>query len=159
FASPTTSITSPANNAGGLTGTVAVSTSNAVASGLSISKVELYADGALTATSTASPWSFSWNTLDSTQPAFDGGHTLVTKVYDSSGLIASSSPVTVTVANTAGTLDQAGFSSSAVPQAMSFDPNASTQLTYPVNVSVTNNSVQTWSAVTLRYRWYLAGSS
>jgi RHS repeat-associated protein len=161
FPSPTTAITSPANNASGLTGTVSVSTSNTVAGGLSISKVELYVDGALAATSTASPWSLSWNTLDPTMPSFDGSHTLVSKVYDSSGLIASSSPVTVTVANTAGTQDQASFdpTASVVPQAMSYDPNASTQLTYPVNVSMKNTSGQTWSGVTLRYRWYLAGSS
>ena len=65
------------------------------------------------------------------------------------------------VANTAGSLDQAVFDPAQVPQAMSFDPNASTQLTYPVNVGITNTSDQTWNAATttLRYRWYLAGSS
>jgi YD repeat-containing protein len=161
FAAPTTAITSPANNATGLTKTVSVTTSNTVASGLSISSVELYVDGALYATSTASPWSFSWNTLDTTLPSFDGTHTLVTKVHDSSGLIASSATTKVTVANTAGTRYVAGFTSSTVPQAMSYDPNASTQLTYPVNVTVTNKSTKAWSATTttLRYRWYLAGST
>jgi RHS repeat-associated protein len=161
FASPTTSINPLPNNGSGLTGTVGVGTTDTAASGLSVSKVELYVDGALTATSTASPWSFSWNTLDPNLPAFDGSHTLVAKVYDSSGLIASSSPVTVTVGNTAASLDQAGFSSTAVPQAMSFDPNATSQLAYPVSVTITNSSGQTWNAATttLRYRWYLAGSS
>src|SRR5205085_6945983 len=42
FPAPTTAITAPANNAGGLTGTVTVGTSNTTARGLSVSKVELY---------------------------------------------------------------------------------------------------------------------
>jgi RHS repeat-associated protein len=162
YPSPTSAITSPANNAGGLTGTVSVSTTNSVAGGLSVSKVELYVDGALYQTATASPWSFSWNTLDPTLPSPDGSHTLLTKVYDSSGLIASSSPVTVTVANTQGSMFQATFNtSSAVPQAMSYDPSASSQLNYPVNLTVTNASGATWTSATttLRYRWYLAGST
>ena len=161
YPSPTTAITSPANNAGGLTGTVTVTTANTVASGLTVNKVELYVDGALYATSTASPWSLSWNTLDPTLPSFDGSHTLTSKVYDTSGLIVSSAPITLTVANTAGTLDQAVSSSSVVPQAMSFDPAAPSQLNYPVNVIISNSSGQAWNAATttLRYRWYLAGST
>ena len=158
---PTSAITSPANNATGLKGTVSVTTSETVASGLAVSKVELYVDGALSATSTASPWSFSWNTLDPNLPAYDGSHTLVSKVYDSSGLNAKSATVTVTVANTAGTLDRATFDPALVPQAMSYDPGATSQLVYPVDVGITNASSLTWNAATttLRYRWYLAGSS
>lgn len=161
YPSPTTAITSPANNVGGLTGTVTVNTVNTVASGLTVSKVELYVDGALYATSAVSPWSFSWNTLDPTLPSFDGSHTLVSRVYDSSGLIVSSGPITVTVGNSAGTLYQAASSSTPVPQAMSYDPSASSQLNYPVNVTVTNISGQAWNSATttLRYRWYLAGST
>ena len=49
-----------------------VTTTNTVASGVMVSKVERYVDGALYATSLASPWSFSWNTLDPALPAFDG---------------------------------------------------------------------------------------
>jgi RHS repeat-associated protein len=99
----------------------------------------------------------SWNTLDPVLPSYDGSaHTLTTRVYDSSGLVTTSSPVSVTTANTAGTKYVAGFSSSAVPLAVSFDPNASTQLTYPVNVTVTNNSGQNWSSATtsLHYQWF-----
>src|SRR5206468_6344929 len=74
---------------------------------------------------------------------------------------AGSAPVTVTVGNAAGTPDQATFDPALVPQTMSFDPNASTQLVYPVDVGLTNASGVTWSAATttLRYRWYLAGST
>jgi len=162
YPSPTTTITAPISNAS-VSGTVTVNTTNTVASGLTVSKVELYVDGALYATSLASPWSFNWNTLDPTLPSFDGSHTLTTKVYDSSGLIVTSAPITVTVANTAGTLYQAGWdpTTAIVPQAMSFDPSAASQLNYPVNVKVTNTSGQAWNAATttLRYRWYLAGST
>jgi RHS repeat-associated protein len=161
FTAPTTAIASPANNATGLKGTVSLTTSETVASGLTVSKVELYVDGALYATATASPWSFSWNTLDAVLPSFDGTHTLVSKVYDSSGLNASSATTTVIVANTAGTKYKATSSPALVPQAMSYDPNASTQLVYPVDVGITNSSTVAWSSTTtsVRYRWYLAGST
>src|SRR5260370_6053470 len=160
YPSPTTAITSPANNVGGLTGTVTVNTVNTVASGLTVSKVELYVDGALYATSAVSPWSFSWNTLDPTLPSFDGSHTLVSRVYDSSGLIVSSGPITVTVGNSAGTLYQAASSSTPVPQAMSYDPSASSQLNYPVDATVTNITAQAWNvaAPTPRHPCYPAGS-
>jgi Bacterial Ig domain len=154
---PTTSITSPAANAAGLTGTVPVSTSNAVASGLLVSSVQLYVDGALYATSTASPYGFSWNTLDPASPAYDGSsHTLATKVYDSSGQVTTSSTVTVTTGNTTGTRYRAGYTPSAVPQAMTYTPGGGSQLVYPVDVTVTNSSAVGWSAATtfLRYRWY-----
>jgi RHS repeat-associated protein len=164
YQAPTTSITSPANNSSGLIGAVTVSTSNGVAAGLSISKVELYVDGAqYGAPATASPYSFSWNTLDAAQPAFDGTHTLTSRVYDSSGQVVDSAPITVTVANTAGTRYVAGLTTAAgaVPQTMSFDPAISPQLSYPVNVTVTNNSGTAWSSSTtfLRYRWYSSTST
>jgi RHS repeat-associated protein len=154
---PTTSITSPAANATGLTGTVPVSTSNTVASGLLISSVQLYVDGALYATSTTSPYSFSWNTLDPASPAYDGSsHTLATKVYDSSGQVTTSSTVTVTTANTTGTRYRAAFTPSAVPQTMTYTPGGGSQLVYPVDITVKNDSTVGWSAATtfLRYRWY-----
>jgi len=156
YTAPTTSITSPAGNATGLTGTVPVSTSNTVASGLSVSKVELYADGALYATSTASPYSFNWNTLDAALPAYDrSSHTLSTKVYDSSGQVVTSPTATVSTGNTTGTRYIADFASTAVPQAMTYTPGG-TQLVYPVDVTITNKSTVGWSSATtfLRYRWY-----
>jgi RHS repeat-associated protein len=156
YTAPTTSITSPANNATGLKGTVSVTTSETVASGLSVSKVELYADGALYGTSTTSPYTFAWNTLDAALPAYDRStHTLATKVYDSSGQVVTSPTVTVTPGNTTGTKYLADFTSTAVPQAMTFVPGGP-QLVYPVDVTVTNKSTVAWSGTTtfLRYRWY-----
>ena len=164
YPAPTTSITSPANNAGGLTGALTVSTSNGVAGGLSISKVELYVDGAqYGAPATAAPYGFSWNTLDAAQPAFDGSHTLTSRIYDSSGQVVDSAATTVTVANAAGTRYVAGLTTAAgaVPQTMSYDPAASPPLSYPVNVTVTNSSGTAWSSSTtfLRYRWYSSTST
>ena len=154
---PTTSINQLPNNGNGLIGTVTVTTSNNASSGLSVSKVELYVDGALYASSTTSPYSFSWNTLDPVLPSYDGSpHSLTTRVYDSSGLVTTSAAVSVTTANTAGSEYVTGWSPAAVPQTMSFDPSSSTQLSYPVNVTVTNNSGQSWNSAStfLRYRWY-----
>ena len=154
-AAPTTAITSPANNATGLTNTVSVTTANTVASGVSVGRVELYVDGALYATSTTAPYTFAWNTLDAALPAYDGPHTLATKVYDSAGLVAGSTTVMASTANTAGSRYRAGFSSTAVPQAIAFTPGGP-QLVYPVDVTVTNTSTTAWSGATtfLRYRWY-----
>ncbi|HYT10232.1 MAG TPA: Ig-like domain-containing protein, partial [Mycobacteriales bacterium] len=156
YPAPSTAITSPANNATGLTGTVTVTTSNTVASGLSVSKVELYVDGALYQPSTTSPYSFPWNTLDPALPAYDGSsHTLQTKVYDSSGQAVSSPVVTVSTGNTTGTRYIADFASTPVPQAMTYTPGGP-QLVYPVDVTVTNKNAVGWSSATtfLRYRWY-----
>ena len=156
YSAPTTSITSPGNNASGLKGTVPVSTSNTVASGLSVSKVELYVDGALYDASTVAPYGFSWDTLDPALPAYDrSSHTLSTKVYDSSGQVVASPTVTVSTGNTTGTRYMADFATSAVPQAMTYTPGGP-QLVYPVDVTITNKSTLGWSAATtfLRYRWY-----
>jgi len=94
-----------------------VSTSNSAATGLSVNQVELYLDGALYATSTASPFSFSWDTLDARLSSYDGvAHSLTTKVYD---------------------------------------PSASSQLNYPVDVTVTNNSAASWDTTfSMVYYWY-----
>ena len=153
-AAPTTAITAPANNVTGLTGTVPVTTANTVASGMSVGRVELYLDGALYATSTTAPYTFAWNTLDAVLPAYDGAHTLTTKVYDSGGLVAGSATVNASTGNTAGTRYRAWFSSSAVPQAMAYTPGG-TQLVYPVDVTVANVSPVAWSGTNtfLRYQW------
>jgi hypothetical protein len=168
YSAPTTAIAAPANNAVGLTGTVPVTTANTVAGGLSISRVELYLDGALYHTLTASPYTFSWNTLDAALPAYDGPHTLTSKVYDSAGQVTSSATVNATTGNTAATPYRAVFNSSPVPQAMLYIPGGP-QLVYPVDVTVTNTSTQAWTgnkmccatggtARTRPIRWSKAGT-
>lgn len=58
--------------------------------------MELWKDGALLATDTASPYSFSWNTTLDT----NASHTLETKAYDAAGNVGNSTSVSVTVNNT-----------------------------------------------------------
>ena len=93
---PTTAITSPAAGST-VTGTVTVTAS--ASDNVGVTRVELYVDGALLATDTASPWSASWNTATAT----NGSHSLTSKAYDAAGNVGTSAAVTVTVSNTAGT--------------------------------------------------------
>ncbi|BCS54949.1 DUF4082 domain-containing protein [Geobacter sp. SVR] len=88
---PSVSITAPANSAV-IAGTTSV-TLNA-SDNVGVSKVELYVDGVLNGTDTATPYLFSLNTL---QMAV-GQHTLLAKAYDAAGNVGQSSSVTVTVA-------------------------------------------------------------
>src|SRR5262249_30094301 len=92
-------------------------------------------------------------------PAYDGGHTLTAKVTDSTGRVTTSAPVSVTVANTMGTIYRAGLalaSDSTIPDAVTYDPAAGTQQRFGVHVNVTNTSGSTFRAggETLAYRWY-----
>ena len=54
-------------------------------------RVELYVDGQLTATSTASPFTTKWNT----NKAAKGGHTLQCRAYDAAGNAGLSQVLTV----------------------------------------------------------------
>ncbi len=147
---PTTSITSPTG--GSVTGTVTVSASASAG----VTKVEFYADNALYATDTSSPYSASWNTLDPALPAYDDSHTLTTRAYDGLGQVTTSAPVSVTAANRSGQYF-ADFSSATLPLRVEANPAQ----TSPVDVAITNRSTTTWngSSVFLRYRWFAAGSS
>jgi endonuclease I len=93
---PVASITFPANGAT-VSGTVAVAASATDAFG--VTKVEFFLDGALQATDTASPYSWSW----ATTAAANGSHSLVAKAYDAAGNVGTSATVTVTVSNVTGT--------------------------------------------------------
>ena len=91
---PTTAITSPAAGST-VSGTVTVTAS--ASDNVGVTRVELYVDGVLLATDTASPYSASWNTAG----ASNGSHTLTSKAYDAAGNVGTSAGVTVTVSNTA----------------------------------------------------------
>jgi len=80
---PTVSFAAPTNGAT-ITGTANV-TANA-ADNVSVSKVELYVDGALKGTKTAAPYTYP---LDTTT-LVAGNHTLLAKAYDSSSLTSDS---------------------------------------------------------------------
>jgi subtilisin family serine protease len=87
---PTTSITSPTNGqiVSGVATVQASATDN-----IGVTKVELYADGALVGTKTTAPYTFSWNT----DPLTEASHTLQAKAYDAANNVGSSAVVTVTV--------------------------------------------------------------
>ncbi|HEX9341816.1 MAG TPA: LamG-like jellyroll fold domain-containing protein, partial [Thermoplasmata archaeon] len=71
---------------------------NASSASSSISKVEFYLDGVLQSTDTSSPYSWLWDTTNST----DDLHTLTAKAYRVSDGKAASSTITVTVYNGGG---------------------------------------------------------
>jgi hypothetical protein len=86
---PTVSIVSPKS------GSIASSNSTIVQASVydnvGVVKVDLYVDGALTATSTSAPFSTRWNTKK-----MKGTHTLQLKAYDAAGNMGVSAVVTVT---------------------------------------------------------------
>lgn len=93
---PTVAITSPGG--GTVAGIVTVNVS--AADNIGVTRVDLYAGGALVASDIAAPYSFSW---DSASRA-DGLTSLVAKAYDAAGNVASST-LSVSVGNTAPTAD------------------------------------------------------
>ncbi|WP_431733394.1 Ig-like domain-containing protein [Geobacter sulfurreducens] len=62
---------------------------------ISVSKTELFLDGVLHSTDSASPYSFTVNTAT----LANGAHTLLAKAYDAAGNVGQSSSVSVTVSN------------------------------------------------------------
>ena len=90
--SPTVSVTAPANSAT-VSGTVAVTAS--ASDNIAVSRVEFFVNGALSSTTTSSPYSFSWNT----KTVANGSYTLFAKAYDAANNVGQSSNVTVTVVN------------------------------------------------------------
>lgn len=152
-AAPTTSVTSPAANAT-VSGTATV-TANA-ADDRGVTHVEFYVDGNRFADTTTSPYSASLTTTSTTDPVYDGTHTLTTKAYDLGGHVTTSAPVTIKVANAPAASEYAAtLTSTDVPQAVTYDPNAQSQQPSGFNVTVTNTSPATWNAanVVLQPRW------
>jgi peptidoglycan hydrolase-like protein with peptidoglycan-binding domain len=93
---PTTSITSPTNNATE-SGTITISAS--ASDNVGVTSVALYVDGSLQGTDTTSPYTFASNT----NSLSNGTHTLSTKAYDAAGNVGTSGNVTITVSNASGT--------------------------------------------------------
>jgi serine protease len=93
---PTTSITAPAAGST-VSGTVTVTAT--ATDNVGVTKIELYVDGTLLASGTASPFSASWNTTG----AANGTHSLTSKAYDAAANVGTSSAVSVTVRNGAVT--------------------------------------------------------
>jgi hypothetical protein len=94
-APPTVQITSPSSNAV-ISGTINVAATVTPGTGATISSVDLNVDGALVATDTTSPYSWSLNTLSYTNAV----HTLQVTATDNGGR-KGSAQITVTVSNIA----------------------------------------------------------
>jgi thermitase len=93
---PTASISAPLAGAT-VSGTVAVQ--GTATDNVGVTKIEFYVDGALSTSTTTSPFSFSWDTAGVT----NASHTLSVKAYDAAGNVGTAS-VTVTLSNTAPTV-------------------------------------------------------
>ncbi len=91
---PTTTITAPTAGST-VSGTLNVTAT--AGDNIGVTKVEFYVDGVLKSTDTSAPYSFSWDTTT----VANGARALVTKAYDASGNVGTSTTVTVTVSNVA----------------------------------------------------------
>jgi len=89
---PTASITSP-NSGATASGSIAVSVSSS--DNVGVTQVELYIDGVLFATDPTMPYSFTWETTQSS----DGTHNLQAVAYDAAGNSGFSNMVSIIVNN------------------------------------------------------------
>ena len=92
---PTVSITTPSN---GATVSGAVDITATASDNESVEKVEFYLDGNLLGVDMSAPYSFTWNTSNTP----DGAYQLMVKAYDAAGNSASDNSVSVTVDNSGG---------------------------------------------------------
>jgi hypothetical protein len=69
-----------------------------------VTKVEIYVDGALRVTDTATPYTWSWNTTTFA----NSSHTITAKAYDAAGNIGQAANVSVTVNNSSGSTQLLG---------------------------------------------------
>ncbi len=89
---PVVSVTAP-NSGSTQSGTVAITANSS--DNVMVTRVEFLIDGVVKAMDTSNPYSYSWDTLTSS----NGSHNLTAKAYDSAGNVGSSGTVTVTVNN------------------------------------------------------------
>ena len=89
---------------------------------------------------------------------YDGTYALTATATDDDGQATTSAATPSTVANTAGTKYQVGYSSTAIPGEMTYDPTLGTQTSWPITVTLTNNASTTLlaSQTALRYTWVSA---
>ncbi|NVD98077.1 S8 family serine peptidase [Massilia sp. BJB1822] len=89
---PSVSLAAPLANST-VSGTVAVNTSSS--DNVGVTRVDLKVNGTVVATDTAGPFSFAWDS----NGAANGMAQLVAVAYDAAGNVASSTPISVNVAN------------------------------------------------------------
>ena len=88
---PSVSLTAPANGATPAFGNNITISASASDAQTSVSKVEIYTDGALKTTLTTSPYNYTWT------GASLGSHTISAKAYDAANNTATSSTITINV--------------------------------------------------------------
>ena len=113
-----------------LTGTVAVSAN--ASSNTTITGVRLLLDGVpLASLSTIPPYSFAWNTTS----AANGAHTLVAQASDSSGTVATSTVVPITVSNATSNNPSVSITSPAPNTSVNGSVNISANVTASVRIA------------------------
>ena len=126
---PTVSLTAPANGAT-VKGTITVSAN--AADNVAVASVQFKLDGAnLGAADTTAPYTFSWDTTNSS----NGAHTLTATATDTSGNTATSAAVGVTVNNAVDTTPPS------VPTGLSATAASSSQINLSWNPSTDNVGV------------------
>jgi predicted phage tail protein len=124
---PTVSLTTPTNGTS-FTATANVTvTANASASNGSINRVEFYQGSSLIGTSTASPYTISWNNVAA------GSYTLKARAINNSGVSTDSSPVSITV--------------NAPPAVSIATPANGASFTAPINIIITANATDSDGSV------------
>ncbi|TMA25546.1 MAG: hypothetical protein E6J78_17225 [Deltaproteobacteria bacterium] len=161
---PTTSVTAPAPSST-VSGTVTVTAT--ATDNVGVTRIELYADGALIGSGTSSPTSAAWDTT----AVANGSHSLTSKAYDAAGNVGTSSAVTVTVNNGAvanpivnpgfetGTL--AGWTATGTARAATYPHSGSYAAALGATTPTTDSSItQTFTmpagASTISF-WYKVG--
>jgi len=147
---PSVSITAPAAGAA-VSGQLSVTA--AASDNVGVARVELYADGALKATDSAAPYSF---TLD-TALLSNGAHSLQAKAYDAAGNAGAGPAVSVTISNMSGggcpglsTFINRSDDASAVLQTCISQAAAGATLEIPAGVYTLNRQVQIGRAITIK---------
>ena len=95
---PTAAVTSPGDGAlvAGNVNVIAEAADN-----VAVVNIELYKDNVLVGNSSASPYTFEWNTIGDTE----GPHTFLTKAYDAAGNVGTSAAIVLNVDNTPPTVN------------------------------------------------------
>jgi hypothetical protein len=156
---PTAAITSPTDG-GTVSGTATVTATPS--DDVGVTRVELWVDGALKATSTSAPYSFAWDTAS----VSDGPHWIFARAYDAVGNYGTAAMTNLTVNN--GTAD------TAAPSVAIVDPSSGTNVFGPttitatasddtavtsVDIAVDNTTVATDTSAPYTATWDAAGAS
>ena len=137
---PTTTLTSPKIGAT-LTGTATLAAD--ASDNIAVTKVEFYYGTKLIGASTASPYTFAWNTTG----VANGSYDLTSKAYDAAGNVGTSAKVSVTVSNMTSDTVAPNTSLTAPSSGATVSGNVTVSATATDNVAVTK--VEFYAGATL----------